>query len=192
MAPQPSLAALNALLLQPVVQRFPAGKARDRHEEVPPRITHQPLNLTLVVVFARSPETILEQVVRLQLAENFCSLALSVPQDPRHCQLRVVVDDAPRHATKVTERFVVAFAARLARLCWKRLHENIITLGQVDHQVVRFRLHPGDFHPSLTEIGLGVAGWMLQRHEHLLLAELLLADVILDDRVTAREVVLVA
>ena len=86
----------------------------------------------------------------------------------------------------------MTFAERFARLCRECLYERIVALGQVDHQVVRFRLHPGDFHPGFTEVGLCVAGRMLQWHEHLLLAELLLADVILDDRVTAREVVLVA
>jgi hypothetical protein len=39
------------LLLQPNVERLPCQKLRDRHHEVAPGITHNPLNITRVVAF---------------------------------------------------------------------------------------------------------------------------------------------
>jgi hypothetical protein len=43
----------------------------------------------------------------------------------------------------------------------------------------------------LAEIGLGVPGWMRQRHEHLAAAPFALPHVILHDRVAAGEPVLI-
>jgi hypothetical protein len=43
---------------------------RNRHHEVAPRVSHQPFDLALVVALARSAETVGEQIVRLQFAED--------------------------------------------------------------------------------------------------------------------------
>ena len=51
------------------VQRFEVREHRDRHEEVPPRIADEALDLALVVAPAWAAKPIREQVVRLELAE---------------------------------------------------------------------------------------------------------------------------
>ena len=47
-----------------------------------------------------------------------------------------------------------------------------------------------DHRHRLAKVRLGVAGRMGERHEHLLGAGMLLAQVVLDDRVAARKAVL--
>src|SRR3546814_18775308 len=56
LAAQPVMLTLAALLFQPGVERIPSRKPRDRHHEVAPGITDQPLDVTLVV--ALSPTAI--------------------------------------------------------------------------------------------------------------------------------------
>jgi hypothetical protein len=53
-------------------------------------------------------------------------------------------------------------------------------------------LDAADHHGRLAEVGLSVAGRMVQRHEHLPAAPAVLADVVLHDGVAAGEPVLVA
>ena len=64
-------------------------------------------------------------------------------------------------------------------------------MRQVEGEEVRFLLDPADHHQRFAEIGLGVAGRVVQRHEHLPPAAALLAHVILHDGVAAGEPVLV-
>ena len=52
-------------------------------------------------MFASRPEAIVEQVVRVELAEALRSLPRAVPENLRHRQRGVVVDDATRHAAEV-------------------------------------------------------------------------------------------
>ena len=65
-----NVGATLALLFQPYVQRFPAWEPGSRPEKAPSRDLHQVLDLPLVVSLARSPKTLLEQVVRLQPRER--------------------------------------------------------------------------------------------------------------------------
>lgn len=60
-----------------------------------------------VIALARPPELLREQVVTLQLRERPRLVPCSVAQDLRHRQLRVVVQDGPRHSAEVGERPVV-------------------------------------------------------------------------------------
>ena len=128
--------------------------------------------------------------MRLELAEDLRPLARAVPENPRHRQLGVVIDDAPRHPTEVPERRVVPVTERLRRLGRKRLHERVVAVREIDDQVVRFAFDASDHDQCFAEVGLGVARRMGQRHEHLLPAQPLLAHVGFDDRVAAREAVL--
>ena len=128
--------------------------------------------------------------MRLELAEDLRPLARAVPEDPRHRQLRVVVDDAPRHAAEVVERGVVPGAERLRRLGRKRLHKPVVAVREVDDQVVCLLFDPGDHHQRFAKVGLGVARRMGQGHEHLLPAQPLRAHVGFDNRVAAREAIL--
>ena len=82
------------------VQRLEALEHRDWYEVVPSRIAHEPFDFALVVAFARSAETILEQVVRLQFGEYARPLPLAVTQDAGHRDLGVVIQDRLRNAAK--------------------------------------------------------------------------------------------
>ena len=75
----------------------------------------------------------------------------------------------------------------------RRIGPNIaaVTVRQIQHEEVRLTLHATDHHHRLAEIGLSVAGWMRQRHKHLLAALFTLAHVVLDDRVAAGKSALV-
>jgi hypothetical protein len=55
---------------------------------------------------------------------------------------------------------------------------------------VRLLLLAGNYHHRLAEIGLRLARGVPQRHQHLLAAHLLIAHIVLHDRVTARIAVL--
>src|SRR3546814_12500443 len=54
LAAQPVMLTLAALLFQPGVERIPCRKPRDRHHEVAPGITDQPLDVPLVVALSRT------------------------------------------------------------------------------------------------------------------------------------------
>jgi hypothetical protein len=62
---------------------------------------------------------------------------------------------------------------------------------KVEDEEVRLLLDPADHDQRLAEIGLGVPGRVVQRHEHLAAAPLMLAQVRLHDGVAAGEPVLV-
>ena len=146
----------------------PTGDARDRHEEVAAGVADQPFHLAFVVALPRSSEAIVEQVVRLEFAEDLGPLARAVTENPRHRQLGVVVDDATRYAAEIVKRRVVPVTERLRRLGRKRLHERVVAVRQIHDQVVRLAFEAGDDHQRFTEVGLGVARRVHERHEHLL------------------------
>ena len=128
--------------------------------------------------------------MRLELAEDLRPLTRAVPENPRHRQLGVVINDAPRHPAEVAERRVVPVTERLRRLGRKRLHKRVVAVWEIDDQVVRLPFDASDHDQRFAEVGLGVARRMCQRHEHLLPAQPLLAHVGFHDRVAAREAVL--
>ena len=82
----------EALLLQPGVQIIETVEARHRHQEVPPAITDCAFDITLVIALARTAESVLKEIVRLQLRESSGALPGSVPEDPRHRDRGVVVE----------------------------------------------------------------------------------------------------
>ena len=67
-----------------------------------------------------------------------------------------------------------------------------VAVRQVEGEEVRRLLDAADHHRRFAEVGLGVAGRVVQRHEHLPPAPPMLADVVLHDGVAAGEPVLVA
>jgi len=70
-------------------------------------------------------------------------------------------------------------------------HEAGVAVRQVEGEEMRRLLDPADEHAGLAEIGLRMAGRVMQRHEHLPPAPAVLADVVLHDGVAADEPVLV-
>src|ERR1019366_6499959 len=99
------------------VQRLEALEHWDWYEVVPSRIADEPFDFALVVAFAWSAETILEQVVRLQFGEYARPLPPAVTQDARHCDLGVVIQDRLRNAAKECERPNMSVAEGFRRLC---------------------------------------------------------------------------
>ena len=188
--PEPAPATFAALVRDVGVQRVPTGDPGDRHEAVAADVPDQPFHLACVVALPRPPEAIGEYIVRLEFAEDLRPLARAVPEHPRHRQLRVVVDDAPRHATDVAERGGVPVAERLRRLGRKRLHKPVVAVREIDDQVVRLAFDASDHDQRFADVGLGVAWRMGQRHEHLLPAQPRRAHGGFHDRVAAREPVL--
>ena len=83
-------------LLEVGVERVEARKRRYGHQEVPPRISHQPLHLALAVTLPWTTGPVLEQVVGHKLREDAGTLPPAVSQDPGHGQSRVVVQSLPR------------------------------------------------------------------------------------------------
>ena len=128
---------------------------------VPPRITHQPLDLPLVVAFARSPETILEQVVRLQLAETFVRWRCP---SPRICATASFVLSYWRCRISINEArsdvlsWISRSLASIAILSLLKLRGEIRTSVSQRESSRRLGL-PGvdDRHAKISEIA-GVAG----------------------------------
>jgi hypothetical protein len=65
MAAQPVAQPVAAAVQQLRIQFREAGNLWDRHQEVPAGIADQSFDLPLVIAFARPPEAVGEQVMRL-------------------------------------------------------------------------------------------------------------------------------
>src|SRR3979411_3540701 len=76
---------------------------RDWYEVIPSRIADEPFDFALVVAFARPAESVLEQVVRLQLGEHARPLRPSHTQEAGHCDSGIVIQDRRRNAAEKFE-----------------------------------------------------------------------------------------
>ena len=168
-----------------------ALEGRDRHQEVAPHIADHPLDLPLVVALAGTAEPVREQVVGLEFREGPGAFTASIPQDPGHRQLGVVVQDALGHSTQECEGRDMAVQEGLGGLGRVGLDEASVAMGQVQDEAVGFLFHPADDHPGLAKVALGVARRMGQGHEHLLRPAAVLPHVVLDYGVLAAEPMLV-
>ena len=189
MAADPVIQPLEAALLEMGVERGEAGHHRDRHQEVAPGIANQALHLALVVALTGPAEAVEEEIVGLQLGKDAGPLARAVAQDARYRQPGVVGENRLRHAAE-GERGVVAIAEGLNPLGRVGLDEAGVRVRQVEAEEVDLLPHATDHRHRLAKVGLSMAGWMGQRHEHLLGAGPLLAHIVLDDRVAAGKAVL--
>ncbi len=161
---------------QPIVQGVQIGHLRDRHHELAPRRLHQGLDLALVVALAGPAEAVAEQVVRLQMRERPRALTRAVAQDPRHRKRRVVIEDRagnPAEKGEGADMAVEKGFRRLPRIC---LHEPQIGMRQ----------------DQAEEGDLGMARRVMERNESLARRLPTGPDIILHDRIPAREPVLVA
>ena len=173
------------------VQRIKALEGRDRHQEVAPHIADHPLDLPLVVALAGTAEPVREQVVGLEFREGPGAFTASIPQDPGHRQLGVVVQDALRHSAQECEGRDMAVQEGLGGLGRVSLDEASVAMGQVQDEAVGFLFHPANDHQGLAKVALGVARRMRQRDEHLLGPAAVLPYVVLDYGVLAAEPMLV-
>ena len=191
MAAQTVRHSTAAAFQQMGVQRLEALEHRDWNEVVPSRIADEPFDFALVVAFARSAETILEQVVRLQFGEYARPLPLAVTQDAGHRDLGVVIQDRLRNAAEECERPNMAVAEGFRRLCRIADHEAGVRVRQVKSEKVDLALDATDDSDGFTKVYLSMPRRMLQRHEHLLSPPMPARHIILHDRDAAREAVFV-
>ena len=179
-----------ALRLQPDVEVIPGRKLRQRHHEVAPSQANQPLNAPLVIALARSAVAVLDHVVRQKPAEQPRSTARAIRLDARHKAFVIVIQTRQWHPTEKCKGVNVAIDPGLRRR--RRIGPNVarIAVRQVKGKEVDLLLHPADHRQRFTEIRLGVTGRVVQRHKHLTATTLLLAHVVLHDRVATGEPVL--
>jgi hypothetical protein len=130
--------------------------------------------------------------MRQEAAEQPRPLAGPVGQDARHQAAVVVVEHRPRHATEEREGVDVAVDPGLGGRRRIGADEAGVALRQVEGEEMRRLLDAADEHCRFAEIGLRVAGRVVQRHEHLAAATPMLADVVLHDGVAAGEPMLVS
>ena len=90
-APELGVHPLQATPLQVAIESLEALEGRHRHQEVSPGVSHQSLYFSLVIALAGTPETVVEQVVGLDLGEGPGALASAVAQYLGHRQLGIVV-----------------------------------------------------------------------------------------------------
>ena len=173
--------AAAALLLEPQIERFPAGKARQRHHEVAPGKTHQTLHRAFVVPLARAPVTIAHEVMRQEPAEEPRPPARPVRQNARHQAAVVVVENRLRNPAEEGEGMHMPVDPRLGRR--RRIGPHIagVAVRQIEDEEVRLTRHTPDHRTRLAEVRLPMAGWMDQRHEHLPPPAVVLAHIVLHD-----------
>ena len=111
-----------------------ATEPGDRYHEVPPGKADQPLDTTLVIALAGAAITVLEQVMRLQGAEQPCPLACAVRQDLRHQAAVVVVENRQRNAPKEPEGMDMSIRPRLRRRRRVGPDETGVAVRQVHHK----------------------------------------------------------
>jgi hypothetical protein len=110
----------------------------------------------------------------------------------RHQTAVVVVEHRERHAAEEREGVDVPVDPGLSGGRRIGADEARVALRQVEGEEVRRLLDAADEHGRLAEVGLGMTGRMVQRHEHLPAAPPLLPHVVLHGGVAAGEAVLVA
>jgi hypothetical protein len=77
LAPDPSVEVGEAAGGQVLVQFDEAGEARDRHQQVPPRVADVVLDVALLVAASDPTEVMVEEVVALQAQELRCQFPLT-------------------------------------------------------------------------------------------------------------------
>jgi len=130
--------------------------------------------------------------VRQEPAEERGPLTRSVRKNLRNQAAVVVVEDRYRHLAEEREGVDVAINPGFRRCRRIGPHKAGITVRQVHDEEMRLLLDTANDDNRLAEIGLGMAGPMDQRHEHLATAPFALPHVVLHDRVAAGEPVFIA
>ena len=129
--------------------------------------------------------------MRQEPAEEAGAFACAIRQDAHHQASVVVVEHRPRHPAEESESMNVAVDPSLGGCRWIGPNVTRIAMRQIEREEVRFLLDPADHNQRFAKISLGVARCVVQRDKHLPPPALLIAHVILDDRVAAGEPVLV-
>ena len=129
--------------------------------------------------------------MRQEAAEEPGPLAGPVGQNARHQAAVVVVEHRLRHPAEEREGVDVTVDPGLGGRRRIGPDEAGGAVRQIEGEEVCRLLDAADHHGRFAEVGLGVAGRVMQRHEHLPAAPSMLADVVLHDGVAADKPVLV-
>ena len=181
-----------ALLLQVSIEGLPARKPGKRRHEVPPGKADYPLNIAFIVTLAGTAISVLEQVMGLQPAERPRSLPRAVRQNARHKALVVVVEGRLGNTAEKDKGSVVPVQPGLRRRRRVGRNEAGIAVGKCHDEKMRPVLDAGDDRVRLAKVRLGMTRRVRQRHEHLPQTKAPVANVILYDRLLAREAMFVA
>src|SRR5271156_6822970 len=191
-APQDGRLTLAALLLQPGVEIVPRRKPRQRHHEVAPGPADQTLDAALVIAFTRPAIAVSDRIRRQEPAEQPGPSAGAIRQDARHQAPVIVVEHRQRHPAEKSKRVNVAGRRPKPRpLPPDRLgcnsRRSAADRAQRSALSARSRRSPPTLRQNQPGRGQarGAAG------QHLPMAALMFANVILDDGVAAGEPVLV-
>ena len=166
------------------------GKARQRHHEVAPGKATRPSTAPLSFPLARAPVTIAHKVMRQETAEEPRPPARPVRQNARHQAAVVVVENRLRNPAEEGEGMHMPVDPRLGRRRRVGPHIAGVAVRQIEDEEVRLARHTPDHRTRLAEVRLPMARRMDQRHEHLPPPTVVLAHIVLHDRVAAAEPVL--
>jgi hypothetical protein len=133
----------------------------------------------------------LKQKVAFQPQELASDLPSAASRDFRHRNLAVVVADSSRHAVEELEGPLVSLLERLGTLPGKHLAEDRVRVGQGHHEHRDLDLFAAEFDLGLSEVSLGFARPVRQRHKDLGLPLLPRPHCVLDDRQAAIIVMLI-
>ena len=168
--PENCVLTLEALVLQPGVQRLEALEAGHRNHKIAPAKADHALHGALVVALARPAEPVLEQVMRLQLRKGPGALARAIAEDLRHRDGGVVVEDRRRHAAEEPEGRDMPVAERLGRLGRIGLDEERVRVRKRHREIVQLALDPADHAVRHCRSELPIAAppvrarWATARH----------------------------
>src|ERR1700730_1669714 len=146
---------------EPGVERVETVRDRKRRHEVAPDISHQALDLALVVTRARSAKAVGEQVMALEFREHLRAQALSALHDLGHREPGVVVQDRLRHAAEKVERRHMTIAKGFRRLGRIGLDEAAVRVRQIHTKIMKADLLARDISIRLTKIRLRLPRAML-------------------------------
>jgi hypothetical protein len=120
-----------------------------------------------------------------ELREGAGALALAVPENPRHRNFEVIVQNRDRHATEKGKCRDVPVEKSLGRLRRIGLDETGVRMRQVEAEHMQLHANAANDADAFAEVGLRMARRMGQRHENLARPGTRQADVILHDRIAA-------
>ncbi len=165
--PHPTVEVGPAGGLQRGVQLGEGGEGRDGHHEVAPAVPDEGLHVALLVAPADPAEPMSEQEVALEAEE----LPGEGPLSADHLADRdrgVVVGGPGRHPPEERERGHVGGLEGLGALPGVGRDVEGVRVRQAHHRERGLAANPGDLDSRVAEVELGLARWVRQGDEDLL------------------------
>ena len=180
-----------ALFLQLGIEGVPDRKPGTRHHKVPPGVANHPFYIAFIVALAGAAVAVLEQAMGLQPAERPGPLPRAVRQDARHQALAVVVENRLGNPAEEGKGRIVPVQPSLRRRRRAGRNKAGIAVRKRHDEKMRAMHDAGNDRIRLAKVRLGMTRRVRQRHEHLPQTKVPFANVILHDRLLAREAMFV-